>query len=214
MRLLDDLNGRNDGETAEEMAGDQVLAADHPLPASLSARDVRSRHGGAASLGVHRVSEVLRRARRTERSLREGATSTISSRLDRYRLRHASLRDSSQPGQQGNARLLRRFRRQNPDPLPRILSPHNPHRQIQNGEENRKYAFDGELTDASIRDFLERYYRNELTPYIKSEKPFDKRDGHVRLLVGSDFEKVAFDPNVNVMVEFVVPVGRGGRGGP
>ena len=28
------------------------------------------------------------------------------------------------------------------------------------------------------------------------------------MLVGSDFEKVAFDPNVNVMVEFVVPVGR------
>lgn len=133
--------------------------------------------------------------------------------VDRHRLRYAPLCDPSLAGQHGDARLFRRFRGQNADVLPGLRSLATLDSQIQNGDENKKFAFDGELTDASIRDFLERYYRNELPAYIKSEKPYDRRDGHVKVLVGSDFEKVAFDPNVNVMVEFVVPVGRRESGG-
>ena len=94
-----------------------------------------------------------------------------------------------------------------------MVSSHSSDLKIQNGDESRKFAFDGELTDASIRDFIERFYRNELSLYVKSEKPYEQRDGHVKVLVGSDFEKVAFDPNVNVMVEFIVPVGSGSSGG-
>ena len=104
------------------MDGDQIAAADHSLRASLSARDVRSRHGSAAALGVHRVSEVLPRARRAQRSPREGPNPRCLPHVDRQRLRDASFRHSSQPGQHGNARLLRRFRRQRSDDLPRMPS--------------------------------------------------------------------------------------------
>ena len=72
--------------------------------------------------------------------------------------------------------------------------------------------FKGELTDDSIREFIEQYYRNELTPFLKSEEPYSKRDGYVKVLVGSEFDSFVYDPNVNVFVEFVVPV-RDAEGG-
>lgn len=50
-----------------------------------------------------------------------GPNPRFLTQVDRQRLRDASFRHSSQPGQHGNARLLRRFRRQRSDDLPRML---------------------------------------------------------------------------------------------
>ena len=77
---------------------------------------------------------------------------------------------------------------------------------VQNGEgSGSKFLFKGEPTSDSIREFIEQYYRNELTPFLKSEEPYPKRDGYVKVLVGSEFESFVYNPNVNVFVEFVVP---------
>lgn len=51
------------------------------------------------------------------------------------------------------------------------------------------------------------FFRGELKPYIRSEAPRAERDGNVKVLVGSDYEAFVSDPNVNVLVEYVVPVG-------
>ena len=81
-------------------------------------------------------------------------------------------------------------------------------RLIRSGESERiKFQFNGEFTESAIREFVEKYFRDELAPFILSEDPYTERDGSIRVLVGSEFESVVFDPKVNVFVEFVVNVG-------
>ena len=80
--------------------------------------------------------------------------------------------------------------------------------QVKNGEsEVSKYAFRGEFEESAIRQYIVDYFNGDLKPYYKSEDPYPKRDGNVKVLVGSEFEEFVYNPNVNVLVEFVVPVG-------
>ena len=79
--------------------------------------------------------------------------------------------------------------------------------QVKNGEsEVSKYAFRGEFEESAIRQYIIDYFNGDLKPYYKSEDPYPERDGNVKVLVGSEFEEFVYNPNVNVLVEFVVPV--------
>ena len=73
-----------------------------------------------------------------------------------------------------------------------------------------KYAFRGAFEESAVREYIEMFFRGELKPYIRSEEPRKEREGNVKVLVGSDYEAFVNDPNVNVLVEYVLPVGRSG----
>lgn len=73
-----------------------------------------------------------------------------------------------------------------------------------------KYAFRGVFEESALREYIEMFFRGELKPYIRSEASYAKRDGNVKVLVGNDYEAFVSDPNVNVLVEYVVPVGARG----
>lgn len=70
----------------------------------------------------------------------------------------------------------------------------------------KKYIFHGDYNMEEITQFYEDVMENRLYPYYKSEPVYKHLDGFVKVLVGKDFEDVAFDPYTNVLVEFVVPV--------
>ena len=98
-----------------------------------------------------------------------------------------------------------RFRRSASSSL--ALSP----TQVNSGEsEVSKYAFRGAFEESAVREYIEMFFRGELKPYIRSEEPRKEREGNVKVLVGSDYEAFVNDPNVNVLVEYVLPVGMSG----
>ena len=78
---------------------------------------------------------------------------------------------------------------------------------MKNGEhEVSKFAFRGWFEEEPIRDYIETYFRGDLKPYFKSEPVYKERDGNVKVLVHDDFDAFVYDPNVNVLVEFVTNV--------
>lgn len=79
--------------------------------------------------------------------------------------------------------------------------------QVKNGDnEVSKYAFRGEFEESAIREYIKAYFDGTLEPYYKSEEPYAERDGNVKVLVGKDFEEYVYNPNKNVLVEFVASV--------
>ena len=79
---------------------------------------------------------------------------------------------------------------------------------VRNGDnEVSKYSFKGAFEEAPIREYIEKFFREELEPFVRSEEPYPERDGNVKVLVASDFESFVYDRKVNVLVEFVVDVG-------
>ena len=78
---------------------------------------------------------------------------------------------------------------------------------VMNGDSQvSKYAFRGLFEEETIRDYIKSYFDGTLEPYFKSEEPYTERDGNVKVLVRSDFDEYVFNPNMNVLVEFVVSV--------
>ena len=72
-----------------------------------------------------------------------------------------------------------------------------------------KYVYhDEEYTVEKVMEFTEKAHLGELYPFYKSEPVYTEPDGFVRRIVSRDFVDVAYDPYRNVLVEFVVPVGR------
>lgn len=81
------------------------------------------------------------------------------------------------------------------------------HPQVKNGEQDvSKFAFRGAFEESEVRNYIESYFHGDLKPYFKSEPIYKEREGNVRILVHDDFEKVVYDPSVNVLVEFVTNV--------
>lgn len=71
---------------------------------------------------------------------------------------------------------------------------------------HKKFVYYGEMEVEGITQFLKDARVGSLYPYLKSEPVYEHPDGFVKVLVGKDFEEVAFDPTRNVLVEFVVEV--------
>lgn len=54
--------------------------------------------------------------------------------------------------------------------------------------------------------FVEQYKKNELVAQLKSaDIPKVSHENGVRILVGKNFEEVAFDEGLDVLVEFYAP---------
>ncbi|EXX78145.1 protein disulfide isomerase PDI1 [Rhizophagus irregularis DAOM 197198w] len=74
-------------------------------------------------------------------------------------------------------------------------------------DENLKYPFNQskEITTESIRDFVDKFVKGEITPSIKSEPIPEKNDDSVFVLVADNFESVVFNDTKDVLVEFYAP---------
>lgn len=71
---------------------------------------------------------------------------------------------------------------------------------------HKKFVYYGDIEVDGITQFLKDASAGSLYPYLKSEPVYEYPDGFVKVLVGKDFEEVAFDTTRNVLVEFVVDV--------
>ncbi|RXW24691.1 hypothetical protein EST38_g1152 [Candolleomyces aberdarensis] len=75
---------------------------------------------------------------------------------------------------------------------------------IQELEKQLKYPYDQtkEVTAEGVQDLVEKYVAGTLQPQLKSQPIPESQDGPVTVLVGKNFEEIAFDESKDVFVEF------------
>lgn len=70
----------------------------------------------------------------------------------------------------------------------------------------KKYQMESEITAENIKSFVSDFKDGKLKGKLKSEDiPKEPLDNHVRVLVGKNFEEVAYDESKDVLVEFYAP---------
>jgi len=70
--------------------------------------------------------------------------------------------------------------------------------------EQNKHRLEEKFSSESVIKFFTDYVEGKLRKYIKSEK-IPANDGHVKTLVGLNFDEVVNDPEKDVMIEFYAP---------
>uniref|UniRef100_A0A0B7B682 Protein disulfide-isomerase n=1 Tax=Arion vulgaris TaxID=1028688 RepID=A0A0B7B682_9EUPU len=73
--------------------------------------------------------------------------------------------------------------------------------------DGKKYPMEpmDEYDSDDIVDFLKKYKKGKLRPYIKSQRPPKKQTGHVTVVVGETFEKIVKDTSKDVLIEMYAP---------
>lgn len=62
---------------------------------------------------------------------------------------------------------------------------------IPNSSRSDKFKFDGDLqSEAAIYQFAIDFVNGKLKPYLRSQKPFPADDDALKIIVGSEFEKI------------------------
>ena len=70
----------------------------------------------------------------------------------------------------------------------------------------QKFRLEGVVSFNTLKEFTKNWKNKKLEPYLKSEDiPANDFDNGVRVLVGKNFEQVAFDKTKDVLVEFYAP---------
>jgi len=74
------------------------------------------------------------------------------------------------------------------------------------GKNGKKYGMDSmeEFDSDEIEEFLNKFKKGKLQAHIKSQRP-PKKQGPVKVVVGSTFEKIVTDPKKDVLIELYAP---------
>lgn len=62
-----------------------------------------------------------------------------------------------------------------------------------------------EFDSEEIQEFLQKFMKGKLKPYIKSQAIPKRQSGHVKVVVGKNFESVVLDKTKDVLIEFYAP---------
>ncbi|KAK3729051.1 hypothetical protein RRG08_005424 [Elysia crispata] len=75
------------------------------------------------------------------------------------------------------------------------------------GADDEKFPMEPmeEYDSDDFKEFLDKYKKGKLKPYLKSQRPPKKQSGPVTVVVGSTFEKIVKDPTKDVLIEFYAP---------
>jgi protein disulfide-isomerase A1 len=78
---------------------------------------------------------------------------------------------------------------------------------IQEPQKGTKYPFsqDNEITEASIKEFVDKFLAGEIEPSLKSEAVPEKNDGPVKVVVGKNFDDIVLDKTKDVFLEVYAP---------
>lgn len=72
------------------------------------------------------------------------------------------------------------------------------------GTDGNNFVLEGGFSEDALRDFVRGFLDGSLKPYLKSAKP-PKQQSAVLTVVGSTFDKIVHDPEVDVLIEFYAP---------
>ncbi|GFO31601.1 protein disulfide-isomerase [Plakobranchus ocellatus] len=75
------------------------------------------------------------------------------------------------------------------------------------GPDGQKFPMEPmeEYDSDDLKEFLDKYKKGKLKPYLKSQRPPKKQSGPVTVVVGSTFEKIVMDPTKDVLIELYAP---------
>ncbi|CAH2069315.1 unnamed protein product [Thlaspi arvense] len=72
-------------------------------------------------------------------------------------------------------------------------------------EDPKKHFFDGEIKSDKIKTFGEEFLSDKLKPFYKSDPIPEKNDGHVKIVVGDNFDDIVLDESKDVLLEVYAP---------
>lgn len=74
------------------------------------------------------------------------------------------------------------------------------------GEEGfSKFFMTQDINEESIKKFYNDFANNKLSRFLKSQEIPEKEEGHVKTIVGKNFDKIALDPTKDVLIKFYAP---------
>lgn len=77
-----------------------------------------------------------------------------------------------------------------------------PSAMIHDSTTEKKYRFNGDLVEKDVEEYIQKFKKNELIPFFKSEKPPKKNEGPIFEVVGDTFEEIVQDEEHDVILEY------------